>query len=62
MLTCLGRDELGKRSLAEIERLGVKRTYVQIDPEYPTPAVVVTLGCSHTCPRFKLIVQRLAHK
>ena len=44
MLTSLGQDEFGDRSLAEMERLGVDRRYVQIDPEHPTATVVVTLS------------------
>ena len=44
MLTNLGKDEFGGRSLEEIKRLGVERSYVQIDPEHPTPTVKVTLS------------------
>ena len=44
MLTRVGQDEFGERSLAEIDRLGVHRRYVQIDPEHATPTVLVTLS------------------
>jgi hypothetical protein len=44
MLTCLGRDEFGRRSLAEMKRLGVGQRYVQFDPEHPTATVVVSLS------------------
>ncbi len=44
MLTRLGQDEYGQRSLTEMKRLDVDRSYVQIDPDRPTPTVVVTLS------------------
>ncbi len=44
MLTCLGRDDFGRRSLAEMERLGVQQDYVQFDSEHPTATVVVSLS------------------
>ena len=44
MLTCVGRDDFGRRSLAEIERLGVQQDYVQFDSEHPTGTVVVSLS------------------
>lgn len=44
MLTSLGMDEFGDRSLVEMERLGVGRSYVQRDPQHATATVVVTLS------------------
>lgn len=44
MLTRLGKDDLGERSLAEMERLGVGCNYVQRDAVHATPTVIVTLS------------------
>lgn len=44
MLTRVGRDALGERALNEMERLGVVRTYAQVDSEHPTGWAKVSLN------------------
>ncbi len=44
LLTAVGRDELGDRILEEMDRLGVRRNYVQRDPDHPTGTVTVELS------------------
>ncbi len=46
MLTRLGTDDFGDRSLAEMERLGVGRSYVQRDPLHATATVTVSLSAA----------------
>ncbi|MBU0715844.1 MAG: carbohydrate kinase [Verrucomicrobia bacterium] len=44
LLTCVGADDLGRRALAEIDRMNVHRQYVQTDRQHPTSTVTVRLS------------------
>ena len=44
LLTRVGADDLGRRALAEIDRMNVHRQYVQTDQRHPTGTVTVRLS------------------
>lgn len=44
LVTRVGADELGRRALSEIDRLNVKRKYVEAGGAHPTGTVTVTLS------------------
>lgn len=44
LLSCVGADDLGRRALAEIDRMNVHRQYVQTDHQHPTSTVTVRLS------------------
>lgn len=44
LFTCVGADDFGRRAQAEIDRMNVRRPYVQVDPQHPTGTVTVTLS------------------
>ena len=44
LLTCVGADDLGRRALAEIDRMNVRRQYIQTDHQHPTGTVTVKLS------------------
>lgn len=46
LLSCVGADDLGRRALAEIDRMNVHRQYVQTDHQHPTSTVTVRLSAN----------------
>jgi fructokinase len=44
--TRVGQDELGRRVLAEMQRLNVDQTFVTVDETHPTGTVTVSLGAA----------------
>ena len=44
LATGVGADELGRKAVAEIDRLNVCRRYVKVDNKHPTGTVTVTLS------------------
>ena len=54
IVSAVGRDELGRRAVAEAGRLGVATDFIEEHPTLPTGTVNVTLG-AHGIPSYEIV-------
>ena len=54
IVSAVGRDDLGRRALEEVRRLGVATDFIEEHPTLPTGTVNVTLG-AHGIPSYEIV-------